>query len=74
MFIPNRAPDRLRYFLATPFALVGDILTYLSLYIMGRNNAAWTVLRSAQSMGAEIMSVEEFEEMKRKYSEQEDKD
>lgn len=75
MRIPDTAPDQVRYFFATPFMFLGDIFCYLGLFIMGRNNAMWTMLHNAKEMGAEIMTLDEYEKLRgKKLDEQEDKE
>ena len=68
------APNQFRYFLATPFSLLGDILCYIGVFIMGEANAKWRMLSDMQEMGmVEILSPEEYEaKYGKKPDEQED--
>lgn len=61
MKLTNKAPNQLRYFLATPFTLLADLLGVISVLIMGRVNSRWQMLKTMEDAGMlEVLTPEEY--------------
>jgi hypothetical protein len=62
MRLPDKAPDQIRYFLATPFMLLTTALSIISTLIMGERNSSWVTLKAMEARGlVEFLSEEEYE-------------
>lgn len=55
-------PNKFRYFLATPFMVIADLFSYLSIFVMGEENARFRMISDMQDIGwVEVLSLEEYE-------------